>query len=163
LPIPEDGHANGVRYHYEDLLLKKLDLTIRTLANDPIIGEIAAALAETDAIHFWADQLLYKPEQSGGHGSNVGWHQDYHYWGCFHNPETLLTAWVAYDDVDEENGCLQMVPRSNQWGILKGVDFFEQNLGGNEGYAVIKQFIGAGGKDGDLVQGSMFPIINKKV
>lgn len=202
------------------------DLTIRALAHDPVIGQIAAALAEADTIRFWADQLLYKPEQSGGRGSNVGWHQDYHYWGYFRNPETLLTAWVAYDDVDEANGCMQMVPGSNHWGILNGVDFFEQNLakqrntmhipeghafkpvpivmkagqvsfhhsltlhgsgpnvsnrvrrssalhlmtgdtryraGISDDYAVIKQFVAAGGKDGDLAEGPMFPIIYSRV
>ncbi|UVI29718.1 phytanoyl-CoA dioxygenase family protein [Paenibacillus spongiae] len=121
----ETGRPNGLRKTDN---ANWSDLTIRALALEPLIGEIAAALAETDTIRFWEDQLLLKPARSGGNSSNVGWHQDYHYWGCFQNPETLLTAWVAYDDVDEENGCMQMVPGSHQWGVMRGNDFYEQNL-----------------------------------
>jgi ectoine hydroxylase-related dioxygenase (phytanoyl-CoA dioxygenase family) len=29
---------------------------------------------------------------------------------------TEVTAWVALDDVDEENGCMSMVPGSQSWG-----------------------------------------------
>lgn len=201
------------------------DLTIRALAYNPLIGKIAAALHETDTIRFWEDQLLLKPANSGGGASNVGWHQDYHYWPCFQNPETLITAWVAYDDVDEANGCMQMVPGSHQWGILQYSDFYEQDLNkqltniatvkGNTGspvpiimkagqvsfhhsltlhgsgpnvsdrvrrssalhyvagetryragyadsYKEIQEFVAAGGKDGDLIQGEMFPVVYHK-
>ncbi|SEO89164.1 phytanoyl-CoA dioxygenase family protein [Paenibacillus sp. OV219] len=197
------------------------DLTIRALAHDSQIGQIAAALKGTNTIRFWEDQLLLKPAQSSGNAANVGWHQDYHYWGCFQNPETMITAWVAYDDVDLDNGCMQMVPGSHNWGILNGNDFYEQNMqkqlqdmapegqiartvpiimkagqisfhhsltihgsgpnisdrvrrssalhyltaetryraGFADEYSEIKKFIAAGGKDGDIVQGDMFPIV----
>jgi ectoine hydroxylase-related dioxygenase (phytanoyl-CoA dioxygenase family) len=42
---------------------------------------------------------------------------------------TLITAWVAFDDVDLSNGCMQVIPRSHQWGLLNVNDFFEQDLG----------------------------------
>jgi ectoine hydroxylase-related dioxygenase (phytanoyl-CoA dioxygenase family) len=29
---------------------------------------------------------------------------------------TEVSAWVALDDVDEENGCMSMVPGSHKWG-----------------------------------------------
>ncbi|WP_165822644.1 phytanoyl-CoA dioxygenase family protein [Paenibacillus montanisoli] len=201
------------------------DLTIRALAYDPLIGKIAAALSGADTIRFWEDQLLLKPARSGGNAANVGWHQDYHYWPCYQNSETLLTAWVAYDDVDEENGCMQMVPGSHRCGVLQGSDFYEQDLrkqmdyiaatmeqcagpvpivmkagqisfhhsltihgsgpnvsdrvrrssalhyvtgetryraGYADGYAEIQQFVAAGGKDGDIVHGEMFPVVYKR-
>ncbi|WP_185602395.1 phytanoyl-CoA dioxygenase family protein [Paenibacillus sp. 598K] len=104
------------------------DHALRGLATDPSIGAIAAALMGASSIRLWHDQLLYKPgrpdRRSGG---NVGWHQDYTYWQCAAEP-TLITAWVAFDDVDLDNGCMQVVPRSHKWGMLNVNDFFEQDL-----------------------------------
>lgn len=45
---------------------------------------------------------------------NIGvgqpYHQDAHY--LRFKPDTLMAAWIACDDVDEENGCLHVVPGS---------------------------------------------------
>jgi len=103
------------------------DRTIQTLALDSRIGEIAARLMKAPTIRLWHDQLLHKPGQApGASATNVGWHQDYQYWQCAEKP-TLLTAWVAFDDVDLNNGCMQFIPRSNQWGLASTGDFFDQN------------------------------------
>lgn len=104
------------------------DLTLRNVAVNATIGGIAAALMETETIRLFHDQLLYKPGRgTGKETANVGWHQDYAYWQCCAGP-TLITAWVAFTDVDLSNGCMQMVPRSHKWGLLNVNDFFEQNL-----------------------------------
>lgn len=107
------------------------DLTLRSVATDPTIGAIAAKLMNADIIRLWHDQLLYKPgrgtENPGNETANVGWHQDFSYWQCAEEP-TLITAWVAFTDVDLSNGCMQVVPRSHKWGLLKVSDFWEQNL-----------------------------------
>lgn len=34
---------------------------------------------------------------------------------------TEVTAWVAFDDADLDNGCMSMVPGSNHWG--NNIDF----------------------------------------
>lgn len=104
------------------------DLTLRSVATDPTIGAIAAKLMEADVIRLWHDQLLYKPGRgTGKETANVGWHQDYIYWQCAAEP-SLVTAWVAFVDVDLSNGCMQAVPRSHKWGLLNVNNFFEQNL-----------------------------------
>lgn len=104
------------------------DTVLRSVATDPIIGEIAGRLMQTDLIRLWHDQLLYKPgPNTKQNTANVGWHQDYSYWQCCAQP-TLVTAWVAFTDVDLSNGCMQVVPRSNQWGLMNASDFFEQDL-----------------------------------
>jgi ectoine hydroxylase-related dioxygenase (phytanoyl-CoA dioxygenase family) len=92
----------------------------------PVIGRMAAKLARTRTVRLWHDQLLHKPPDTGAPG-NVGWHQDHHYWQCA-QPANLLTAWLALDDVTEENGCMQVVPGSHTWGLLDASDFFEQDL-----------------------------------
>ncbi|MBN9391851.1 MAG: phytanoyl-CoA dioxygenase family protein [Chloroflexi bacterium] len=106
------------------------DFTFRDLVQDPVIGEIAAALLRTPIIRLWHDQLLFKPGLAPGVTpvpANVGWHQDYHYWQCAQEP-TLVTAWVAFDDVDLSNGCMHVVRGSNHWGLVDVNNFFEQDL-----------------------------------
>jgi len=101
--------------------------TIRELVVNETIGAMAARLSGKPGIKLWHDQLLYKPGQGANAkaGGNVGWHQDRNYWQC--TDDTLLTAWVAFDDATPENGCMQMVPGSHKWGLIKG-DFFSQDL-----------------------------------
>ena len=108
------------------------DLTLRGLATDPTIGAIAAKLMRAEQIRLWHDQLLYKPGQGEATESvNVGWHQDYFYWQAASAP-TLLTAWVAFDDVDEANGCMRVIPGSHKWGLIDINDFFAQDLAEQE-------------------------------
>jgi ectoine hydroxylase-related dioxygenase (phytanoyl-CoA dioxygenase family) len=103
------------------------DSTISRLVTHPLIGAMAAKLAGVSAIRLWHDQLLYKPPQSETQIGAVGWHQDYHYWQCA-APADLITAWIALVDVDEQNGCMEVVPGSHKWGLLPESDFFEQDL-----------------------------------
>jgi ectoine hydroxylase-related dioxygenase (phytanoyl-CoA dioxygenase family) len=102
------------------------DSMLAKLALHPVIGKVAARLAGAVGIRLWHDQLLYKPPQNAA-ASAVGWHQDYYYWQCT-TPANLLTAWVALVDVDETNGCMEVVPGSHKWGLQEESDFFEQDL-----------------------------------
>ena len=45
----------------------------------------------------------------------VTWHQDTYYW--FLDPPRACTIWLAIDDVDQENGCMQVLPSSQRWGL----------------------------------------------
>lgn len=102
------------------------DATIARLVLDARIGQIAARLADVKGIRLWHDQLLYKPPQSGVAG-NIGWHQDQGYWQCL-DSNTAITAWVALEDVDEENGCMEFVPGSHKWGLLGEDHFYQQDI-----------------------------------
>lgn len=75
----------------------------------------ASQLLGNRSVRFWHDQLFCKPAR---HGGVVAWHQDYSYWT---RTEAMqhLTCWVALDDASEENGCLQYVPKSHNWGLLE--------------------------------------------
>ncbi len=46
----------------------------------------------------------------------VAWHQDVTYWGL--EPPVAYTAWIAIDDSDVENGCMQVIPGSHRKGII---------------------------------------------
>ncbi len=45
----------------------------------------------------------------------VAWHQDITYWGL--EPPEAHTAWIAIDDADVGNGCMQAIPSSHKNGI----------------------------------------------
>jgi ectoine hydroxylase-related dioxygenase (phytanoyl-CoA dioxygenase family) len=47
----------------------------------------------------------------------VAWHQDVTYWGL--EPPRAMTAWIAIDDADDENGCMQVIPGSHRFGLLE--------------------------------------------
>lgn len=66
-------------------------------------------------VRFWHDQLFCKPPR---HGGVVAWHQDYSYWTRT-TPMAHLTCWIALDDATVENGCLQYVPGSHRWNLLR--------------------------------------------
>ena len=66
-------------------------------------------------VRFWHDQLFCKP---ANHGGVVAWHQDYSYWTRT-SPMQHLTTWVGLDDSSQENGCLQYIPGSHNWGLLE--------------------------------------------
>jgi len=65
-------------------------------------------------VRFWHDQLFWKPPKKGG---VVAWHQDYSYWTRT-KPVAHLTCWCGLDDSTKENGCLQYIAGSHQWGLL---------------------------------------------
>ena len=60
--------------------------------------------------------LYFKP--AGGRGQAL--HQDQYYLKV--QPGTCMAAWLALDDCDEENGCLQVVPGTHELPILCTVD-----------------------------------------
>ncbi|MBL7738058.1 MAG: phytanoyl-CoA dioxygenase family protein [Chitinophagaceae bacterium] len=74
----------------------------------------ASQLLGVVPVRFWHDQLFWKPPKQGG---VVAWHQDYSYWTRT-KPAAHLTCWCGLDDATKENGCLQYIPGSHQWGLL---------------------------------------------
>jgi ectoine hydroxylase-related dioxygenase (phytanoyl-CoA dioxygenase family) len=58
--------------------------------------------------------LLYSHiiNKKGGGGLGVKWHQDGPYWPRI-EPKIAVTAWIPLDDVDVENGCMQVIPGSH--------------------------------------------------
>lgn len=59
-------------------------------------------------IQLFHDQALFKPAH---HGGAVFWHQDNAYWKC--SPANLISCWMTLDDVDENNGAMQVLPGSH--------------------------------------------------
>ena len=80
------------------------------LYHSPLL-DIAESLIVPN-IQVFFDQALYKP---ANHGGAVHWHQDNGYWGCV--PPNLVSIWMALDDADEENGCMNVIPGSHREGL----------------------------------------------
>ena len=65
-----------------------------------------------------SDQLFMKPPRFG---SEKPYHQDNFYFRCTPG-DHVITAWIALDDVDEENGCLRYISGSHKKGVLDHVE-----------------------------------------
>jgi len=75
------------------------------LLNSQIV-DVLAGLIGPDVLALQS-MLFFNPPGKGGQG----WHQDSLYIDTY--PDTLIGAWIALEDADEENGCLWVVPGSN--------------------------------------------------
>ena len=64
--------------------------------------------------YLWASSFFIKEPFTT---ATVGWHQDAYYWPM--KPHNSVTVWLAYDDVDEENGGMRIIPGSQRAGLLQ--------------------------------------------
>ena len=55
----------------------------------------------------------------------VSWHQDSAYFGV--TPSREITAWVAFTDSNETNGCVRVMPGSHREAALSHVETMDQN------------------------------------
>jgi non-heme Fe2+,alpha-ketoglutarate-dependent halogenase len=55
----------------------------------------------------------------------VSWHQDHAYFGL--KPPTIITAWLALNEVTRHNGCMRVIPGSHRSGTHKHVETFDKN------------------------------------
>ena len=89
----------------------------KLVVNNPtLIEEVAQIMRDqmgAREIRLFHDQIQYKPAQKGG--VNM-WHQDSPLWPILTPKTVQLTAWIALDDADTDNGCMSMVPGSHHWG-----------------------------------------------
>jgi ectoine hydroxylase-related dioxygenase (phytanoyl-CoA dioxygenase family) len=70
----------------------------------------------------WTTNFFIKEANSPGF---VSWHQDSTYWGL--EPDHVVTAWVAFTEVSEENGYMQVIPGSHKVDQLPHVDTFHRD------------------------------------
>ena len=99
----------------------------------------AAQLMQADELRIWHDQIQYKPPQKGG---KTGWHQDSMAWPPLAPKGRQITAWIALDDADEDNGAMSMVPGSHLWGpaddVLNSLEDFHKLPAEHKGHTVQK-------------------------
>lgn len=87
--------------------LRDLDVIARASA-------ITQAYFDSDATPVMGEHMIFKP----AHVGNVTpWHQDQ----AYHDPamdERSINFWIALDDTDVDNGCMQYVPGSHANDVL---------------------------------------------
>jgi non-heme Fe2+,alpha-ketoglutarate-dependent halogenase len=80
--------------------------------NDAILDYVEDILGPD--FYLWASNFFIKPPRSS---STVGWHQDTYYWPV--DPKISATVWLAFEDVDEQNAAMRVIPGSHKAGLLK--------------------------------------------
>jgi len=94
------------------------------LVTDPKLLDVVEDILGPNFIAAGAHYFCKLPQD----GKAVSWHQDASYWGF--SPAKALRAWLAIDDVDTRNACMQIVPGSHLHGHLpfRESDPSENNL-----------------------------------
>jgi ectoine hydroxylase-related dioxygenase (phytanoyl-CoA dioxygenase family) len=99
------------------ILDRHLDIEfVWRLATHPRVIDAVEAVLGPDVLLLASNFFCKYPAEERGERF-VAWHQDVTYWGL--EPPRAITAWIAIDDADEENGCMSVIPGSHRLGILE--------------------------------------------
>lgn len=81
-------------------------------AHPPLVAQVEALIGRGVSVYF--SQIFFKPPHGGGPKPV---HQDNFYFGPS-DPDGMVTAWVALEDADLDNGCLHYAEGSHLEGIV---------------------------------------------
>lgn len=114
-PQPVHVHTMGVgeRPVWQIVNIWQASPAFKRLVTDSRLAAWAAALTGASELRLWHDQIQYKPASTGG---ETAWHQDGVYWPSIVPADSMISAWIALDDAEPDNGCMSMVPGSHRWG-----------------------------------------------
>ena len=110
----EGGQIKGQKRNKSHLFLKWLD----ELVHHPALLDAVEDLLGPDILLFHAQWFIKEPNTP----NFVSLHQDSAYWGL-DRPEGV-SAWIAFEDSDAENGCMQVIPDTHKV-LLEHVDKIE--------------------------------------
>ena len=104
----EDFLANQIdtTLDYFPALIEQDERWLRYATNPIILDMVSYLIGEN--IIVWGSALFCK---SAVGGKATPWHQDAEYWPI--RPLETCTVWIAIDESNQENGCLQIVPGSH--------------------------------------------------
>lgn len=155
LTVLDDGEAESLRLYFDDLLAQALaegrdsysissahlkHARIYDLLANPRIVEVMTDLLGENVIGWGAHFFCKLP----GDGKRVDWHQDCSYWPL--TPTKAITVWLAIDDADEDNGCMEVVAGSHKFGLIdyiasdaQGGNVLNQTVTDPEKYGTIER------------------------
>ncbi|QLY29574.1 phytanoyl-CoA dioxygenase family protein [Nocardia huaxiensis] len=84
------------------------------ILRNPLIGAVAARLAQAEEIRIFQSTLIYKPPVAGEPTNLVPWHFDKHYWATS-TSDRMLTAFIPFHDCTVEMGTITMIDGSHRW------------------------------------------------
>lgn len=113
-------HADGPVQRHNDYIHYESDV-IAGILRKPLVGAVAARLAEAAEIRIFQATLIYKPPRPDEPTNRVPWHMDKHYWQTC-TSERMLTAFIPFHDCDETLGTITMVDGSHRWSEVPGDD-----------------------------------------
>lgn len=119
-PDQGEGLRHNDYIHYE---VK----AIRDIITKPLIGAVAARLAEATSIRVFQATLIYKPPGANKETSIVPWHFDRYYWSTA-TSDKLLTAFIPFHNCFEEMGTITMVDSSHRWQEISRDDSFTRHF-----------------------------------
>ncbi|WP_030393201.1 phytanoyl-CoA dioxygenase family protein [Kitasatospora purpeofusca] len=108
--------ADGPVQRHNDYVHYESD-AIGAILRKPLLGAVAALLAEAEEVRVFQATLIYKPPVPGEPSNHVPWHFDKHYWQTS-SSDRMLTAFLPFHDCSEENGTITMVDGSHRWKEL---------------------------------------------
>ncbi|MBS14425.1 MAG: hypothetical protein CME19_22905 [Gemmatimonadetes bacterium] len=82
-----------------------------------ILGSISSLLGPEVA---WTGSFVTRPKLPQNASAIFPWHQDSQYYGEPTQHLHVVSVWIPLVDVDENNGCLYVLPGSHRWGLLEG-------------------------------------------
>ena len=109
---PVQRHNDYVHYESD---------AIGAIVRKPLVGAVAARLAQVNQIRLFQTTLIYKPPRPDEPTNVVPWHFDKHYWASS-TSERMLTAFIPFHDCGEEMGTITMVDGSHRWKETAGDD-----------------------------------------
>jgi ectoine hydroxylase-related dioxygenase (phytanoyl-CoA dioxygenase family) len=112
--------SHGAVQRHNDYVHYECD-QIGQILRKPLIGAVAARLAQTPEIRLFQSTLIYKPPAGDEVSNLVPWHADRHYWQTC-TSERMLTAFIPFHDCGEEMGTITMVNGSHRWREIAGDD-----------------------------------------
>jgi ectoine hydroxylase-related dioxygenase (phytanoyl-CoA dioxygenase family) len=95
------------------------------LTHEAILSRLRPLLGE-HILHDGHHRL--RPKLPGSELTSFPYHQDSQYYGAETAHAHIITVWVPFIDVDEDNGCLWFIPGSHRWGLLGGERGADMNI-----------------------------------
>ena len=93
---------------------------IRLVSDDRLL-DVAEQFLGPDLGLFASHYIAKRPND----GKAVPWHQDGSYWPL--EPMNVITFWLALDKCDEGNGCMKVMPGTQNKKLMSKEDYVEQD------------------------------------
>jgi phytanoyl-CoA hydroxylase len=159
--VLDEGLVAEARSHVDWLLAKHPDIRPEQLhhqlmtddpfwvrlISDPRLLDVAEQFIGPDIALFASHYIAKRPYD----GQSVLWHQDGSFWPL--EPMEVVTLWLAVDDADVENGCLRVLPGTQNQRLLTLDELEKQDDGRN--------VLGTGIRPSDLDESRAVDVILK--